>query len=97
MKEYINRKKLNNIFDEVCSNEVLRKQIGQYIDTMPLEDVRENKHSRWVGVVNLFDGNTYYHCSGCGCSNPYDKFEISPNKTFPNYCPNCGDKMYVER
>lgn len=92
MKEYIDRKKINSIFDKVCSNEVLRKQIAHYINAMPLEDVRENIRGRWIGRVNMFDGNTYFYCSKCG----EESKDAYSWKGFQKYCPWCGTEMSGE-
>ena len=96
MKDYINRTELNKIFDEVCSNEVLRKQIAQYIDSMQSEDVEEVVHAKWIEnefesyIPAEFDENEElvihkyinYKCSICGRT----------EKEKESYC-NCGAKM----
>lgn len=69
MKDYIDRNDLNKTFDQVCSNEVLRKQIGQYIDTAPSEKVKEIIEAEWEMVIDDFDNGLgekeYPHCSNC--------------------------------
>lgn len=96
MKEYIDRVELNRVFDMVCSNEVLRKQIAQYIDSAPIEDVRENIHAKWIEnhhesyIPVEYDENDdlvvhkylTYKCSICGRT----------EKNKEPYC-NCGAKM----
>ena len=89
MKEYIDRIELNKIFDMVCSNEVLRKQIGQYIDSAPVEDVKKVIHAKWIDAYPYLESNPmfmYGICSECGAGTNCES----------NYCHNCGAKMDEE-
>ena len=53
----INADELNKVFDMVCSNEVLRKQIGQYIDSAPTVDA--------VEVIRCRDCKHYSRLCSC--------------------------------
>lgn len=92
MKEYIDRIELNKVFDIICSNEVLRKQIAQYIDSALIEDVRENKHGHWTLLDECANAGVY--CSVC--SKKVYKTEYANQKIKSKYCPNCGSIMDEE-
>lgn len=57
----------------------------EIIETEPAADVAPVFHARWTGNYNS-------HCSCCGefCTGAYIK-------EYPNYCPNCGAKMNMEK
>lgn len=88
-KEYIEREELNKTFDNVCSNEVLRKQIRQYIDSVPSVDVRQVVHAHWTISIDDFDDGfgerKYQFCSNCNTG----VYKHDAKK----YCPNCGAIM----
>lgn len=94
MKEYIDRIELNKIFDEVCSNEVLRKQIGLYVDSMPVADVREVVHAKWESIEPYTAINGQY-LKAQVCSNCDALFVSGGNEPYNNYpyCCVCGAKM----
>ena len=89
MKEYIDRVELNKTFDIVCSNEVLRKQIGQYIDSAPTENVKEIIYAEWKMILDDFDDGVgtreLPHCSNC--HRGVYKHDAG------SWCPFCGAEM----
>lgn len=95
MAEYIERKKLEEAFDnadpDVCESDLDghsdwgfgRENVRDVIRGVPAADVALVVHGRW----NSMDGyKTRRACSVCGWDVPeYGKFY--------SYCPNCGAKM----
>lgn len=95
MAEYIERKKLEEAFDnadpDVCESDLDghsdwgfgRENVRDVIRGVPAADVAPVVHGRW----NNMDGyKTRKVCSECGWDVPeYGKFY--------SYCPNCGAKM----
>ena len=98
MAEYIERKKLEEAFDnadpDVCESDLDghsdwgfgRENVRDVIRGVPAADVAPVVHGRW----NSMDGyKTRKVCSECGWDAPeYGKFY--------SYCPNCGAKMDLE-
>lgn len=97
MAEYIERKKLEEAFDnadpDVCESDMDgysdwgfgRKNVRDVIRGVPAADVAPVVHGRWDDTL---DGITPY-CSVCGRSHRL------MGRT-PNFCPNCGAKMDLE-
>ena len=95
MKEYIERAAVKDeiLSWAVCINhpELLSKEDTMYcIDSLPVADVVEVRHGRWIHPV---PGDGENHCSVCHAEQPwfygYGYYE-------PNYCPNCGARMEKE-
>lgn len=95
MAEYIERKKLEEVFDnadpDICESYpdgysdwgFGRENVRDVIRSVPKADVAPVVHGRW----NSMDGyKMRVVCSVCGWDVPeYGKFY--------SYCPNCGAKM----
>lgn len=86
--DLISRKQLKETFDIVCSNEVLRRQIGQYIDAAPVIDPESLRpKGRWENrKQNLYDmdGSFTGTCSVC---KRRLRFYVE------DFCPKCGADM----
>lgn len=61
---------------------------AKLLDTVPIADVQEVRHGKWVSTGNAL-GYTEYHCSGC---NNYLFLDSKDSQLYP-YCPYCGAKM----
>ena len=97
MAEYIERKKLEEAFDnadpDVCESDMDghsdwgfgRENVRDVIRGVPAADVAQVVHGRWGTCrVNLETGNYEEQCTRCrNFSKEYGK----------PYCPNCGEKM----
>lgn len=74
---------------------VQNSKIWQLVKDMPTVDAVPVRHGRWIGAES--------QCGiGCPfCGTPVDDFCNSIDYIYliyePNYCPNCGVKMDVER
>ena len=96
MAEYIERKKLEEAFDnadpDVCESDMDghsdwgfgRENVRDVIRGVPAADVAQVVHGRGTCRVNLETGNYEEQCTRCrNFSKEYGK----------PYCPNCGAKM----
>lgn len=68
---------------------------SQYIEIIPVADVAEVKHGKWIGTLydGYADGSPVYEefeCSLCGCEHNAD------GEPTWSYCPDCGAKMDLE-
>ena len=95
-KEYIERKALFNYpirrdyYDTQNGNiDFISgiKSVFEYAEHLPIADVQEVKHGKWIYVDGVLDWADY-KCSNCGY---IQKFE--DDTCFYNYCPTCGAKM----
>lgn len=103
MKEYIDKQELLeelrkdleddcNVYHSHIKKEIRDKKYEFAIDVIQdaqATDVKEVVHAKWVGRVNMFNGDVYYYCSKCGESHPYE----NPYTKRANYCPKCGSEM----
>lgn len=100
MAEYIERKKLEEAFDnadpDVCESDMDghsdwgfgRENVRDVIRGVPAADVAPVVHGRWI------EDHDYLKCAKCGVMVKWDFtfFDIGNW----NYCPNCGAKMDIE-
>lgn len=100
MDEYVNRKKLEETFDnadtDVCESDMDghsdwgfgRENVRNVIRSVPAADVAPVVHGRWI------EDHDYLKCPKCGVMVKWDFtfFDIGNW----NYCPNCGVKMDKE-
>ena len=77
-KEYIERKKLNDMLEDFCVNE----SFYDALQTIPAADVAPVKHGHWNAG--------YFHDRVCSCCLHPDN---DLNDYAHSYCPNCGAKM----
>lgn len=95
MDEYVNRKKLEETFDnadtDVCESDMDghsdwgfgRENVRNVIRSVPAADVAPVVHGKWDSL----DGyKTRRVCSVCG-------WDVSEYGKFYSYCPNCGARM----
>lgn len=99
MDEYIERKKLEEAFDnadpDVCESDLDghsnwgfgRENVRVVIRGIPAADVAQVVHGRWE--TNSDRPDTLI-CSICKCG--FDMWKHDQH----NYCPNCGSKMDLE-
>lgn len=97
MDEYVNRKKLEEAFDnadtDVCESDMDghsdwgfgRENVRDVIKGVPAADVAPVVHGKWI------EDHDYLKCPECGVMVKWDFtfFDIGNW----NYCPNCGAKM----
>lgn len=97
MDEYVNRKKLEEAFDnadpDVCESDMDgysdwgfgRENVRDVIRSVPAADVAPVVHGKWI------EDHDYLKCPECGVMVKWDFtfFDIGNW----NYCPNCGAKM----
>ena len=97
MAEYIERKKLEEAFDnadpDVCESDMDghsdwgfgRENVRDVIRGVPAADVAPVVHGQWI------EDHDYLKCAECGVMVKWDFtfFDIGNW----NYCPNCGAKM----
>ena len=100
MDEYVNRKKLEEAFDnadtDVCESDMDgysdwgfgRENVRDVIRGVPAADVAPVVHGKWI------EDHDYLKCPECGVMVKWDFtfFDIGNW----NYCPNCGAKMDKE-
>lgn len=99
MAEYIERKKLEEAFDnadpDVCESDLDghsdwgfgRENVRDVIRGVPAADVAPVVHGHFVHDGTRFAGGVdWWHCSNCGGL-------LSGVETQFEYCPHCGAKM----
>lgn len=91
MAEYIKRKDLLEIIDDIAKDETCPTNIAEDIyyavDSTPAADVEPVKHGHWTETVIPGEVPDYdCVCSLCGKS----------GLPIYNFCPNCGAKMDEE-
>ena len=103
MAEYIERKKLEEAFDnadpDVCESDLDghsdwgfgRENVRDVIRGVPAADVAPVVHGRWEDSIDEWFGTDVYTCSKCRES--YVLVEGTPKENLWHYCPNCGAKM----
>ena len=89
MAEYIKRKDLLEIIDDIAKDETCPTNIAEDIyyavDSTPAADVEPVRHGCW--------GIGYFHDRVCSCcTHPDNDLDDYPHL----YCPNCGAKMDEE-
>lgn len=99
MTEYIERKKLEEAFDnadpDVCESDLDghsdwgfgRENVRDVLRRVPAADVAPVVHGWW---------NADETCSLCGEKSTEGLDATKWDYWFPNYCPNCGAKMDLE-
>ena len=87
MSEYIKRDDAIHalLSPSITSDAVAIMNIAAALNRIPVADVRENKHGKWVFERNYVDKDSdefvdCYVCSLCGAPH---------NEEYP-FCPNCG-------
>ena len=93
MAEYIERKVLSEIMDDIAGDETCPMNIAEDIyyavDCTPAADVEPVKHGHWI-----YNEDTLVTCK-CSCCHWEGKlYEDDVSGIF--YCPNCGAKMNEE-
>lgn len=101
MDEYIDRRKLEEAFDnadpDVCESDLDghsdwwfgRENVRDVIRGVPAADVAPVRHGRWVLLDECYNEGVY--CSACH-KKVYKKCYAN-QKIKSKFCPNCGARM----
>lgn len=90
MKEYIDRKLMNEVLDELC----VVNSVWNVLNDIPAADVKEVIRAKWERKE--YNSNYPYYrmeCSNCGGRMPRDQFT---KEYYSSYCPHCGAKMDLD-
>ena len=103
MAEYINKKELEEAFDnadpDVCENYTDghsdwgfgRENVRDVIRGVPAADVAPVVHGRWIRP-HWKNSNYCYDCSECGGEAMHRDYQWAKDGIYP-ICPNCGARM----
>ena len=96
MAEYVKKSDVINLISDMLEDEWgyegLREDIAFIISKIPVADVEEVKHGKWIG--KQLDNFRKYEvtCSNCGWVG-IENYDSYNDPSDFNYCPNCGAKM----
>lgn len=103
MAEYINKKELEEAFDnadpDVCESYPYghsywgfgRENVRDVIRGVPAADVAPVVHGRWIRP-RWKNSNYCYDCSECGGEAMHRDYQWAKDGIYP-ICPNCGARM----
>ena len=96
MAEYVKKSDVINLISDMLEDEWgyegIREDIAFIISKIPVADVEEVKHGKWIG--KQLDNFRKYEvtCSNCGWVG-IENYDSYNDPSGFNYCPNCGAKM----